>query len=176
MKHPILHVRKGVERYEDHEESRERARSMRTERDEPPPRQKGLRAVLRRSRGSLLPILILVLAVIIILRVLPRSTERADINGWHAQLQARVFGDGILVGVGFSKLPGITTDLEPPVTASAAFLLPATGEQLVVSGSLSGQRSALRGRMRYSGSERMLEALVRVGAESRRLFLSLRAP
>lgn len=176
MKHPILHVRKGVERYEDEEESRERARSIRAEKAEPAPRQGGLRALLRRSRGSLLPILILALAVIIILRVMPRSTERANIDGWRAQLQAQVLEDGILVGVAFSRLPGVSTDLAAPQAASAAFLLPATGEQLVVSGSLSGQRSVLRGRMRYSGSEKMLEALVRVGTESRRLFLSVHAP
>jgi hypothetical protein len=87
-----------------------------------------------------------------------------------------VFHDGILVGVAFSRLPGASLDLEAPQAASAAFLLPATGEQLVVSGSVSGQRSVLLGRMRYSDSVKMLEAQVRVGTESRRLFLSVHAP
>ena len=105
MKHPILHIRKGVEAYDDEAEVR-RQESRAAAPEKPPVRPGRFRGVFRKGRGPLLPVLILVIAALLILRMVPRSVERANIDGLHALLQARVMGRDLLVGVAFSRLPG----------------------------------------------------------------------
>lgn len=55
--------------------------------------------LFRMRRGSLVPLLILVVIAAVLLRVIPRSAARANFEGWHADLQARVFADALEVGV-----------------------------------------------------------------------------
>jgi hypothetical protein len=172
VKHPILHIRKGVEVYDDEAEVRRRE-SRAAAPEKPPVRPGRFRGVFRKGRGPLLPVLILVIAALLILRMVPRSVERANIDGWHALLQARVMGSDLLVGVAFSRLSG-SPDI--PAEATVMFFLPGTGERIIVPGKLSGQRAVLRGRMTYSPAARVLEAEIRIGAESKTLSLGIRPP
>jgi len=173
VKNPILHIRKGVEVYDDKEAGRKQTSGQVPAPEKPPLRPGRFRGVFRKGRGPLLPVLILVIAALLILRLMPRSVERANVGGWHAYLQARVMGSDLLVGVAFSRLPGSP---ETPAEASVTFFLPATGERVIVPGELAGQRAVLRGRMAYSSSARVLEAEVRVGSEVRRLAAAVHAP
>ena len=174
MKHPVLRVKKGTTTYEDRQDriTEERTAEEREQRLAPPGKKRSVFAFLRIRRGSLLPILILVLIALVILRALPRSESRGNIDGWHAALQARVFEETLRVGVGFSLLrAGRTGSL-----ASVLFTLPDTGVQVATSGVLRESRTALREQMPYTGRERTLRAIVTIDGQSGTLTLSLPGP
>ena len=175
MRHPILRVKKGQETYNDNvahkpvlPEAEERTGEPREV-----PRRRG--AFLRMRRGSLLPLVILVVVAVFLLRVMPRSASRANIAGWHAVLQARVLVTDLDVGVAFSPLRP-TIDARAPQAVSVVFVLPNTGQSTEVFGVLSGPRVALRSRMRHDNSDSMLRAVVTISGESRTLSLSLNNP
>lgn len=181
MDHPVLHVKKGSVVYDDTnpEESLARmdAGKARRRSEPPPPRPRARRGRGLSGRGVLIAVLVLVVAAIVILRILPGSGPRANIDGWHAFLQARPSGSGLFVGVAFSRLPHVFGGTDSgQVEASITFFLPATGERLVVSGLLSGSRAVLRGTMPYTSAARVLEADVRIGEKSKRLVLNISAP
>jgi hypothetical protein len=174
MKHPVLRVKKGTTTYDDREDRivAERAAEVREQRRARKEKKHGVLRLLRIRRGSLLPILILVLIALVILRSLPRSASRANINGWHAVLQARIFEDTLRVGVGFSQLG----PRGPGSLASVLFVLPDTGAQVGAEGVLQEPRAALRARMHYTGREKTLRAIVTIDGQSRTLSLSLPGP
>ncbi len=173
MNRPTLRIKKGSRSYDDRQaqEAEERAAEERKERRMRQERRRGVLSFLRMRRGSLLPVLVLVVIALLILRAFPRSASRADIGGWHAALQARVFEDSLLVGVGFSRREGREGAL-----ASVLFTLPDTGEQAEATGVLEGSRYALRTRMHMTGLEKVLRAIVTVDGQSRTLTLSLPGP
>ena len=178
MKHPVLRVKKGKETYDDRPPrgpvAPRRAGQERddTERSAERPGRRGF--LFRMRRGSLVPLLILVVIAAVLLRVIPRSAARANFEGWHADLQARVFADALEVGVAFTRSGGARGNANDiPVTVFVRFVLPDTGEQAEAFGDLSGPRMALRARMRYVTSEKTLRAIVNINGESRTLSLPL---
>lgn len=178
MDHPVLHVKKGIPVYDDRnpEESLARmdAGTARRRIEPPSVRQRPRRGRGPRGRGVLVAVLILVVAAVVIVRMLPGSGPRANIDGWHAFLQARPAGSELLVGVAFSRLSRAFGGTDSNQTeASVTFFIPATGERLVTSGTLSGQRGVLQGAMPYTSAARSLEADVHVGGKSRRLVLNI---
>ena len=179
MKHPVLRVKKGKESYDDRpprgpvppggggQEGDD------TQRPRDRPRRRGM--LFRMRRGSLMPLLILVVIAAVLLRVIPRSASQANLEGWHAALQARVLMDTLEVGVAFSRLGGARENAnDTPAAASVLFVLPDTGEQTEAFGELSGSRMALRTRMRYIASEKVLRAVVNINGELRTLSLPLK--
>ncbi|HUI69708.1 MAG TPA: hypothetical protein VL354_04250 [Spirochaetia bacterium] len=178
MKRPVLRIKKGKDIYDDEEN-----RSVGRDADDAPgpastggtPRPRG--SLLRLRRGSLLPLLILAVIIAIVLRYVPLSTSRADIDGWHASLQAEVAGGTLEVGVGFSRLGSDRAAVNrKPQPVSVVFAVPDTGEQVGAFGALSDSRVALKARMHYTASVRTLRAIVRINGESRTLSLSIPGP
>lgn len=174
MKHPVLRVKKGTTIYEDRQDgiTEERTADKREQQRESREKKRGVLWFLRLRRGSLLPVIILVLIALVILRALPRSASRANIDGWHASLQARVFEDTLRVGVGFSLLGSGRLGSR----ASVLFILPDTGARAEASGLLPESRVALREQMPYTGRERTLRAIVTIDGQTRTLVLSLPGP
>jgi len=179
MKYPVLRIKRGKETYDDKEKRPFERDTFERETEDGsgstnrPAKRRGL--LFRIRRGSLLPLLILVVVAAIILRMMPRSGSRANIDGWHASLQAQVFGDTLEVGVGFSRLGSSTVDGRPQAV-SVLFVLPDTGERVEAFGALSDSRAALKSRMRYAASEKTLRAVVRINGESRTLSLPITGP
>ncbi len=173
MKHPVLRVKKGSGSYDDRPDHlvEQRAAEVREKRRPKIEKKRGLLWFLRMRRGSLLPVLILVLVALMLLRALPRSAQRANIGGWHAVLQARAFEGSLLVGVAFSRRGGREGAL-----ASVLFELPDTGEQAGAQGLLEQSRSVLRARMHHTGVEKVLRAIVTVDGQRQTLSLSLPGP
>jgi len=179
MKQPVLRVKKGKESYDDRPPrgpvppGRGGQEGNDAERSRDRPRRRGM--LFRMRRGSLMPLLILVVLAAVLLRVIPRSASRANLEGWHAALQARVLMDTLEVGVAFTRLGGVRENAnDAPATASVLFVLPDTGEQTEAFGELSGSRVALRTRMRYIASEKVLRAVVNINGELRTLSLPLK--
>jgi hypothetical protein len=178
MKHPVLRVKKGSKSYDDlapYATDVLGPKKATTDAGEAPPAPPAPRRrvwLFRMRRGSLLPLLILVVIAVVLLRVLPRSAARADIGGWHAVLEARVHADTLDVGVAFSRLPGGSPDSgASPTPVSVRFVLADTGQEEEALGMLSGERMALVSRMRYTGVEKSIQATVRINNESRALSL-----
>jgi len=167
MKPPVLRVKKGSEKYDDNAPRTETP----TRREEP--QEAPRRSRLRMRRVPLFPILILVVIVALLFRLIPRSPARTDIDGWHAVLEARLRTDSVDVGVAFSRrlLAGGPKETD----VSVVFVLPDTHLQADVTGRLSGPRMALISRMKYTGTEKLLQAFVTLGGESRTLSLPLLA-
>lgn len=179
MKRSVLHVKKGTSSYDDREDRLEEEREAIAREKRRPPIEGKRRSFsfLRMRRGSLVPLLVLVLIGLLILRVLPRSAARANIAGWHAVLQARVFADTLRVGVAFSRLTrGAAGSESPGSIASVLFILPDTGEQEEASGTLAEPHVALRSQMRYIVGVKTLRAIVMIDGQSRTLSLAVRGP
>jgi len=175
MKRPILRVRKGSESYDDHAVYSS-AQQWREEDTTPqvPGRSQRRGLLFKMARGSLLPVLILVVIAVVFLRVVPQFAARANIDGWHAVLEAHAKADMLEVGVAFSRLNHLPeSESGPPVMVTIRFMLPDTGERTEAFGTLAGQRVALRSLLHYASSERTLRATVTVKGESRVLSLSL---
>ena len=169
MKHPVLRVKKGFQKYDDTEEKSETF--FVREVPEPARRRSGM---FRARRTSLLTVLVLVVIAVALLRLLPQFAARADIAGWHAVLEARAAADSLEVGVAFSRrVPagqsagGLGTDV------SVLFVLAGTHQQSRVIGRLSGDRVALVSRLPYTGMEKIVQAIVRINGESKMLSLPL---
>lgn len=179
MKHPVLRVKKGKRAYDDREDRLAEEIESAARRHRPQVHSERHRpgSFLRMRRGSLVPLFFAVLIAAIILRVLPKSSSRAEIDGWHVALQARVFGETLDVGVAFSRLgpagPGFGGTGQ---RVSVVFVLPETGEEVQAQGTLSYPRVALRARMRYVSTERTLRATVQIEGQSRILFLPVPGP
>jgi hypothetical protein len=177
MKHPVLRVKKGKESYDDRENRLAEANAAREFHYPAKPEKRRSGSLPRMRPGSLLPLFIIVLIAAVLLRVLPRSAARANIDGWHALLQARVFGDTLHVGVAFSRLNPEGTGVDGTrQMVSVIFALPDTGEEVQALGILSDSRVALRSQMRYVASEKTLRAIVRVDGQSRTLSIPIHGP
>ncbi len=174
MKNPVLRVRKGVPVYDDSTEEPPPSRPRAPE----PPRRRA-RAAPRRGRLPLLPLVALVLALVIVLRVLPRgSTNHAVIGGWNTTLHAAAYQDAILVSVTFVKegSGAAAGEVANGPAASVRIVLPDTGQELSLTGVLSRSPITLRGQMDYSAPVRRVQAEVSVDGDRKTLSLTARRP
>jgi hypothetical protein len=128
-----------------------------------------------RGRRRMLPVLLVVLAAVIVMRFIPRTSGRAVVAGQEAVLRATPFQDALLVSVTFTprgRAGGSAAGRETTVL----FVLPDTGERLLVSEQLGEGPSTIRGRMRYTGGEKKLTADVRVADAHAGLRIALKKP
>jgi hypothetical protein len=185
MKNPVLHIKKGVERYIDPPPGSEEELPRQGPLGTRPPKRSSARVPRRRGRYAYLPLLILALALAFVFRVLPRpATNRAALMGWDVLLRAvpyrgagSVGGDPepvLLVSVTFIEKaqPGAELRSSQALPAVVRFLLPDTGEQLSVSGDLVKSPITLHGQMPYTDRVRKVLATVSVGAETRTLSMA----
>jgi hypothetical protein len=176
MKPPLLKVKKDADRDVVFHYSREERLAMASAPKGPKSVSGGFfRGFFRRGRlPSLLPLLVVAVVVVLGFRFLvPRSSSRATIAGYEAVLRASLYADALLVSVTFTPLAGRTSG---PAIASLNFVLPDTGERLLLSEELGLEPSTIRGRMRYTGKERKLTAEVRLGGKTAGLSLGLKKP
>jgi hypothetical protein len=173
MKGPVLRIRKGAVTYDDNQQEQAappRAPQRRT--------TTRTRAGGRRGRMAFLPLLVLVLALAVVFRVLPRTpTNRATIGGWSTTLRATPYQGELLVAVTFIKdgLPGVVSPAADGPQAAVRVLLPDTGEEISFGGVLSKSPITLRGQMTFTTRVKSVRAEVSVGAEKKTLRLSARA-
>jgi hypothetical protein len=177
MKNPVLHVKKGVERYIDPPPGSEQE----------PPRQgplgtrfvqrRAVRSPRRRGGFTYLPLVILALALVFVFRIMPRQpTNRAALAGWDLVLRATPYGEALLVSVTFIEKaqPGADLTGKPIPRAALRFLLPDIGEQLSLSEDLVKSPTTLRGQMPFTDRVRKVLATVTIGTETRTLSLAAR--
>ena len=160
---PVLRIRKGVEVYDDTRSESElpagRAR-LPTRPSRPPS---------RRLRLGIFSLLILAVALLAIVRLMPRApTDRARILGWDVVLRATAYSDALLVSATFVQAAEGRIGAE----ASVRVLLPDTGDRLSLSGALARSPITLRGQLPYTTRVRRVEAEVTVGTETKTLLLT----
>lgn len=177
MKHPVLKVKKDAEQDVVFHYKREERLAMPSAPRGPTPAGRGfLRGILRRGRLPIfLPLLAIVIAMVMLLSGGPRGAGRAVIAGWEAVLRATPYEDSLLVSVTFLPEQGRALPSQPPV-AAVTFVLPDTGETLLVSGDLGQGPSTLRGKMRYIGTEKKLTAQVRLDGRQAGLTVGVKKP
>jgi hypothetical protein len=128
----------------------------------------------RRGRISpLFPVLLIAVAAIFIIRTMSGSRGGESIAGYGATLRADPYEGSLLVSVSF-KPPTRRPAVAP--TATVRFILPDTGEELILSGDLAGEAPAIRGKMHYTGKEKSIKAEVRIGSQTKTLTASIRPP
>ncbi len=169
MKPPVLKVKKDADQEVVFHYSRDERLSRVSAPRGPSSQPRGfLRGLFRRGRvPAFLPLLVVIIALILVARGGFRSPGRAVIAGWEAVLRASPYEDSLLVSVTFLPEPGTPLPAEPPV-ASVVFVLPDTGERLLLSEGLGQGPSTIRGRMRYTGKEKKLTAEVRLSGQTGR--------
>jgi hypothetical protein len=172
VKNPVLRIKKGARVYDD---SQEQTAAPPRE-SEPAPRGRARRAPRRGRPSLLLPLVALVLALVVVVRVLPRGpANRAVIGGWNTTLRAAASQGTLEVSVTFVKEgPAVESTGDGP-SATVKIVLPDTGQQISLSGALSKSPITLRGRMDYSARVKRVLAEVSVGGSRRTLRLSARA-
>jgi hypothetical protein len=172
MKHPILRVKKDSARDLEFLYDREERLARKS-----PPRGARMaggffRTFFRRGRFSFFPILVVVLAVFVLFRIFPRTSDHASFAGWDAVLAVIPHEDALLVSVSFARGPrGVTAP-----SASVRFQLPDTGAQAFVSETLSADHSTLRARMAYTGKEKRVVAEVKLGETAGTLSTGVKKP
>ena len=175
MKHPVLTVKKDAERDVVFHYSREERLAMGSAPRGPSTGGRGfLRGILRRGRLPIfLPLIAIVIAMLVLASRGQGSAGRAAIAGYVAVLRASPYEDSLLVSVTFTPEKDRT---QPLPTASVLFVLPDTGERLLVSEVLEPGPSTIRGRMRYNGKEKKLTAEVRVADRKADLSVGVKKP
>jgi hypothetical protein len=177
MKPPVLQVKKNAEKDVVFHYSRDERLSRAGAPRGPSPQRGGfLRGIFRRGRfPAFLPLLVVIIALILVARGGFRSPGRAVIAGWEAVLRASPYEDSLLVSVTFLPEPGTALPAQPPA-ASVVFVLPDTGERLLLSEELGQGPSTIRGRMRYTGKEKKLTAEVRISGKQAGLTVGVKKP
>ena len=175
MKNPVLHIKKGVEVYEDpHAGSepqppRPRAPTVRTF-----PR-KPSRSPGRRGRLAFVPLVVVAIVLVVVFRIVPRApTNRATMMGWNTVLRAMPYGDMLLVSVTFIQAASPGPNGPPAQKVVVHVLLPETGEQLMLSEDLMRSPTTLRGQMRPTQAVERFLATVSIGNQTRTLTLAAR--
>jgi hypothetical protein len=177
MKNPVLHIKKGVERYIDPPPGSGQGPPRQGPLGTRPVQRNAARSPRRRGRFTYLPLLILALALVFVFRIVPRPpTNRAVLMGWDLVLRAMPYGEALLVSVTFIQKaqPGADLTARPALRAAVRFLLPDSGEQLSLSEDLVKSPTTLHGRMPFTNHVRKVTATVRVGTETRTLSLAAR--
>jgi hypothetical protein len=185
MKNPVLHIKKGVERYIDPPPGSEQEPPRQGPLGTRPPQRKATSSPRRRGRFAYLPLLILALALVIVFRVMPRPpANRAVLAGWDVVLRAMPYAEdgsgasewALLVSVTFieKKQPAGNLTGGQALRAAVRFLLPGTGEELSLSEDLVKSPTTLHGRLPYTERVQKVLATVSIGTETRTLSLAAR--
>ncbi len=185
---PILRIKRGAEIDKEYHYDRERRLSMPSASHPGEIRGffrtflnfgGGARGSRRGVISSLLPVLIIVLAAIMVFRFVGRPADQAAISRFSVTLRASPYKDSLQVSVSFAPRTGGARPApsEPvPATATVRFILPDTGQELIVSDPVVEEGFVLRGRMQYTGKEKSLKAEIRVGKETKTLSTAVRPP
>ena len=177
MKNPVLHIKKGVERYIDPPPGSEQEPPQQGPLGTRPVQRNAAGSPRRRGRYTYLPLLILALALVFVYRIMPRPpTNRAALMGWDVVLRAMPYGEALLVSVTFIEKtrPGADLGGRQAPRAAVRFLLPDTGKQLSLSEDLVKSPTTLHGQMPYADRVRKVLATVSVGTETRTLSIAAR--
>jgi hypothetical protein len=174
MKHPVLHVRKGAEIYDDENPEGARSVFLRAREKAERPSQAGPPPRGRRVRLSFFPLLLVALALFAVYHFTPRGPQdRATIAGWQVILRATPNDGSLIVGVTFIA-PGTGPVAGVPL-ARVHVTLPDTGGSLELSGPLSKSPMTLRGVFADTQSANRVVADVSIGEKSARLTLRERS-
>jgi hypothetical protein len=162
MKHPVLHVKKGVPVYDDSLEEREAPRRA----AEPVSRFRAGKG-RRRGRLAFLPLLILALALVFVFRFIPRKPPNvAVLAGWEAVLRAAPHEGAVLAGVTFKRAAGDPVPETPPI-ALVRFFCPQTGERQAVFEALARSPYTIHVSMKDSPAVRIVQAEVVIGDQKK---------
>ncbi len=176
MKHPVLRVKKDAEQDVVFHYNRDERLAMPSAPRVPRKRGGLFKGLFRRGKlPAFLPVIIAVLAIILVARGGLRPQGRAVVGGWEAVLRASPYEDSLLVSVTFLPEQGAQLPPAPP-SATVTFVLPDTGETLLVTGDLGPGPSTLRGKMRYTGTEKKLTADVRLAGRQAGLSVGIKKP
>jgi hypothetical protein len=170
MKPPILHVKKGVEIYDDVRQEELRARlKAAAEEAEARPRRRGVRRGL-----TFLPLAVIGLALAAALQLAwPRDTAR--FSGWDARLRAVPYGGVVLFSVTFTpRLPGAQQGAGT-LTAVVTVPVPDTKSAVNLTGELGSEEVTLRGQFPLPEKSRRVRADIVVGGERRSVSVTLPA-
>lgn len=181
---PILHVKKGAEIYIDRDPDGDGSSSPSGISQSweglglmPPTPKRRPRAG---ARLSIFAVVILALAVVMMLRLLQRQTDKAVLAGYQAVLRGVEYQGSLMVSVSLTPVrqgggaeSATVSGSGPTRTASVLFSIAGTGEELSVSRPIPDEGLILGGGMRYTGKERTLQAELSVGRESVTLTLAL---
>ena len=169
MKHPVLHVRKGVPVYDDSQEEP----PWRAAAPVPPsgfrPGRRGGRRRGRRGGLTFFPLIILALALVFVFRVVPRKPSNvAVVAGWETVLRGAPHGGAGLGGVTFTRPAGSPVP-EPPPVALVRFFSPQTGERQALMETLSRSPFTIHASMRDEAAVRTVQAEVIIGEQKKTL-------
>jgi hypothetical protein len=165
MKHPVLHVKKGVPVYDDAREEPPRRTTAPVPRSRFRPRRR------RGGRGGLtfFPLLILALALVFVFRVVPRKPSNvAQVAGWETVLRATPHEGAVLVGVTFARPAGAPVP-EPPPVALVRFFCPQTGEKQSLMEALVRSPFTIHASMKNEAAVRTVQAEVSIGGQVKTL-------
>jgi hypothetical protein len=172
--YPILRIKKQAVVGPEYRYKREERLAHRTAPQEPREIKGFFRGLYRRGRrrgglGSILIVILVVLAAVFVFRFAGQDPNRAELAGFQAVLRATVIKDSLSVSVTFDPSGG------DAALVVVRFLLPETGESLIVSRILPPEGDVFRGIMGYSGKEKKLSAEVRIGDSARTLNVEIQA-
>jgi hypothetical protein len=172
---PILKVRKDAEpEIRFHYNRNERIATRRSVR-----REKGRGFFSRFMRGglkSLLPVILGVLAIVLVVRLLPRDRTTGHLAGYDVSLRAYAYQDALLASVTVSWKPGPVEKVSEAAEATVRFSTSEAGSGSVSTEPLGGGEAAVRGRLPYTGSERQVVAEVAIGGKALRLAAAVGKP
>jgi hypothetical protein len=131
---------------------------------------------LRRGRWSLLPVLLVVLAIVIAARLLPRDRTAGHVAGYDVSLRAYAYLDALLASVTVTWKPGPGEQVSEAADATVRFSTSETGAGFVSIEPLGGGEAVVRGRLPYTGEERRVVAEVAIGGKALRLVAAVGKP
>lgn len=172
---PILKVRKDAEQeVRFHYDRDERVTLRRPARNE---KRRGFFArFLRGGRRSLLPVVLVVLAVVLAVRLLPRDRAAGHLAGYDVSLRAYAYQDALLASVTVSWKPDSNEKVSEAADATVRFSTSEAGAGSVSSEPLGGGEAVVRGRLPYTGDERRIIAEVAIGGKALRLAAAVGKP
>jgi len=178
-KPPILHIKKDAIADREYRYKREERLAHRTAPRESEGMKGFFRGLFRKGRrrggfGSILLVIVVVLAAVYVFRFAGQRSDTAEIEGYQAVLRALPIMDSLSVSVTFDPVrKGRSTE-----TASLAvvrFVLSESGESLIVSQILPPEGDVFRGKLVFTGNEKTLTAEVRVKDSKKTLSVVLKA-
>ncbi len=180
-KPPILRIKKDAIVDREYHYKREERLGHRSAPQEPREMKGFLRGLFRRGGrrrgglGSILVVILVVLAAVTVFRFGGQRSDTAEIGGYKAALRALPIMDSLSVSVTFDQVQKGRSPETAPL-AVVRFVLPESGESLVVSRILPLEGDVFRGKMSYSGRSIKLTAEVQVNGAKRNLSVDIPAP
>jgi hypothetical protein len=178
---PVLRIKKDALVNRDFHYKREERLERSTAPREPREMKGFFRGLFKRGKrrggfGSLIVVLVAVSVVLLVFRLGGQGTDKADIGGFQATLRAITIMDALSVSVTFDPGGKSSRGVETAPPAMVRFILPDTGQSLIVSEILPLEGTVLRGKMRFTGKEKRISAEVKVGDKTLTLSLPIAAP